>query len=425
MLSQEIAAFRHHWAERVGADPLARRVIAELWRGRAGHVLPVLNRARAENPIIDPVIRGEPELMARHVADHFQALLTLPAPGARGRAKTPLDFVVVHGTRRAQGGVPLRAVLQAYRTGHKTFWAIMCRVIDRLAASPAEGMRTTMLLSDYCIEYTDLISVVVTDAYVGEEVRLAYVGTRLSIAVMEGLLRGELPAHDDGRALCIAKGLAGGRPMAVLIACGADSKARVDWRDQAGLALMLTRALDAAGCRALVEPRGGEVLAVFSAEGAAGTRAVQALRDPPNTELRACLQASRLGIGLDVQAVAELPRAYDEARLALQLLGSGEPVAHLADMDVNTYMLHRADATAHRLLPPLPAEVRDALLAETLEAFAAADLNVKACARSLGVHTNTIYHRLNRVARLTGRDPRSFHALGQLMTALKIGAAPG
>jgi PucR C-terminal helix-turn-helix domain/GGDEF-like domain len=424
MPAQEIDAFRRRWAARIAADPLARRVIATLWRRRTQHVSPVLDQARTDSPILDPVIRGEPELMARHVADHFEALLTLPAGGARARTRAPLDFVVAHGVRRARGGVPLRAVLQAYRSGHKTFWAIMCREIDRLATSPGAGMRATMLLSDYCIEYTDLISVVVTEAYVGEEASLADARTRLSIAVMESLLRGDAPAQADGRALCAARGLADGRAMAVLVAvpvAGGSTFGAAGPPQVQDLAAALARVLDAAGCPALVEPRLGELVAIVGGATPAGALAARALRESRDTRLRAALQAVRLGVGLDVAAVAELPRSLDEARLALQLLGPQAPVAHLADLDVNAYLRHRADATAHRLAPALPPEVRGGLLAATLEAFAAADLNVKACARTLGVHTNTIYYRLNRVARLTGCDPRSFHALGQLVTALKLG----
>ncbi|MDB6160584.1 MAG: PucR C-terminal helix-turn-helix domain [Gammaproteobacteria bacterium] len=34
-----------------------------------------------------------------------------------------------------------------------------------------------------------------------------------------------------------------------------------------------------------------------------------------------------------------------------------------------------------------------------------------ATARALGVHNNTIYHRLNRVQTLTGLDPRTYRGL--------------
>ncbi len=74
--------------------------------------------------------------------------------------------------------MPLRAVLQAYRSGHHSFRAIMCKVIGTLSSSPAAGMRATMLLSDYCIECTDLISVVRTEAYVAEDGSLARVAGR-------------------------------------------------------------------------------------------------------------------------------------------------------------------------------------------------------------------------------------------------------
>src|SRR5205814_10697877 len=146
------------------------------------------------------------------------ALLALPTERSRTLGSQPLLFVANLGVRRAHSNVPLRAVLQAYRTGHKGFWSAMCTVIDQLARTPQEGMRTTMLLSDYCIDYTDLISVAVTDSYIAEEARLANERTRLNIAVMESLLNGLCPPMEGGRQLCERARLNEGRPMAVLVA---------------------------------------------------------------------------------------------------------------------------------------------------------------------------------------------------------------
>jgi hypothetical protein len=150
MLSSDVSNFQQRWGQRIAQDGQARRVIAALWKHREHHIAPVLEFARTQNPIIDLIARAEPLEMAQHVRDHFHALLALPsaAAGGRGRAAgaDPLGFVVRHAVRRAQEGAPLRAVLQVYRSGHKSFWSIMCKVIDQLSQAPQAGMRTTMLL---------------------------------------------------------------------------------------------------------------------------------------------------------------------------------------------------------------------------------------------------------------------------------------
>ena len=128
----------------------------------------------------------------------------------------------------------------------------------------------------------------------------------------------------------------------------------------------------------------------------------------------------RIGIGLDATSIAELPRSYSEAVAATEIEAAGHPVAHLASVSVDAWLRHRADATARRLKPAWSGALRDSRLVPTLEAFAAASLNVKACANLLKVHNNTVYHRLNNVRRLTGVDPRTYAGLSHLLAVLSI-----
>ena len=423
MLLSDVAAFQMRWGERIAEDPLAKRVIAELWQHREEHIRPVLDFARAQNPILDPVIRSEPVEMTQHIADHFYALLALPSADADARSgnadATPLDFVVRHGIRRALAGVPLRAVLQAYRSGHRSFWSVMCAMIDRLSPEPVAGMRTTMLLSDYCIDYTDLISLVLTDAYVAEENSLASERARLTSTVVDDLLRGEQPARDLERQLCEHSGLLDGNAMVVVIARIMEPRGAGSRREHRELATLLERVLPADRFGRLVESRPDEVVALVAGRTTTGEHVTQALRGAATTVLRTALASLRIGVGLDVETLAKLPLSYAQARVALELKGNYPRIRHLREVDVHAYFNHTADATARLLLPVMPEEVTSEPLAGTLAAFAAANLNVKECARQLQVHTNTIYYRLNRVQKLTGLDPRSFAALAQLLTALQ------
>ena len=277
MHSNEIQAFRRKWIDALAQDSLARQVIATLWRTRNVYVNPILHRTRQENPVIDAVIEGEVPEITRHINDHFRALLALPT--YRGLGNNPMGFVAEHGIRRARAGVPLRAVLQAYRTGHKSFWASMCAVINHQATSPGSGIKTTMLLSDYCIDYTDLISALVTDAYVAEEAKLNHALTRLSIAVIQGLLKGEPPTTDQGQRLCDKAGLLSGRQMAaIVIRGGALSGNGQPLRERSDLAVALESILCRPTFGCMVEPRIDDVVAIVSCDTSAGAKAAKTLR---------------------------------------------------------------------------------------------------------------------------------------------------
>jgi len=53
--------------------------------------------------------------------------------------------------------------------------------------------------------------------------------------------------------------------------------------------------------------------------------------------------------------------------------------------------------------------------------FTDCSLNVKVTARRLGLHTNTLYFRLNRIKQPTGIDPRNFaRAALLLLTTLRL-----
>ena len=54
-------------------------------------------------------------------------------------------------------------------------------------------------------------------------------------------------------------------------------------------------------------------------------------------------------------------------------------------------------------------------LVSTLRAYADADMNVLQAAKTLSVHPNTIYSRLQRIADITGLEARSYHALTELL----------
>jgi DNA-binding PucR family transcriptional regulator len=101
-------------------------------------------------------------------------------------------------------------------------------------------------------------------------------------------------------------------------------------------------------------------------------------------------------------------------------------VASLQDIALLDYLAAGADDTAERLVPAGTRRLlevdggRAGALTQTLRAYAACDLNVARTAERLTVHPNTVHYRLSRIATLTGRDPRRFDDLAELLTALRV-----
>jgi sugar diacid utilization regulator len=101
-------------------------------------------------------------------------------------------------------------------------------------------------------------------------------------------------------------------------------------------------------------------------------------------------------------------------------------VVALTDVTLFDHLTATADPSARHLVPEeVRRLVEEPALVETLRAYAAADLNVAEAARRLVVHANTVHYRLGRVQQLSGRDPRRFSDLVEMLAALRLLAGPG
>ncbi|MFC7642674.1 PucR family transcriptional regulator [Streptosporangium lutulentum] len=90
------------------------------------------------------------------------------------------------------------------------------------------------------------------------------------------------------------------------------------------------------------------------------------------------------------------------------------------------YLALKADDTARHLVDPritaLLAEdrARGGVLTATIRAFAADDLNLRACAERLQIHPNTAQYRLRRIRERTGRNLRRINDLLDLLVAIAL-----
>ena len=174
----------------------------------------------------------------------------------------------------------------------------------------------------------------------------------------------------------------------------------------------------------LVGTRHGEIIVIANSEADTAGRLLKHLGRHGFGRRGAESLGARIGVGLDKRAVVHLPEALEEAGMALEFTGGNRALRHFADIDLAELVIHGADRAALRLIPDWVREAhttgRDASLIRTIRAFAESSLNVKETARRLGVHTNTVYFRLNRIKERTGADPRTFYGTSTLLTALRL-----
>jgi DNA-binding PucR family transcriptional regulator len=143
--------------------------------------------------------------------------------------------------------------------------------------------------------------------------------------------------------------------------------------------------------------------------------------------------ALSVGVSTVAAGVPELPRAYEEARLAIETLDGRAGVVALPRVAPFDYLVLRADQTVRRLVDErLRAFLeedrgKNGGLSETVRAFADADMNLRLAAQRLHVHPNTAQYRLRRIEERTGRNPRRVSDLLDLLVAITLdrsGAAP-
>ncbi len=130
------------------------------------------------------------------------------------------------------------------------------------------------------------------------------------------------------------------------------------------------------------------------------------------------LGEARAGIGRPVERIADVPRSFRDAQLAVGRVQQG--TLAYEDFDLATLLLSEV-APEHirprvqELLAPLHANPP---LLEALVEYFARDMDVNATAEAMHVHPNTLRYRLSRVEKLLGRSLRQPATIAELSLAL-------
>jgi hypothetical protein len=332
----------------------------------------------------------------------------------RGPGADELTMIRESASRRAREGVPLSALLAAYRTGAQIAWA-EARV---LIGDDHERLRAGLDFATAVMNWIDEASGAAAQAYLSEYERLTSDRESSRRDFLDGAISGELIDEE-----ILARGEALGLDVAVPY--GVAIIAFVDRTDEPFLrnAQHRLRAMAAElpnADRSLMVARADELVLIFPATAGA---------DPMATHLRSFLERAASSIGTPLSAglgraresITELSGSYREASIALAAAGAGSssPLAVYGEVLIEELILREravARRLAHTILEPLDAYPD---LRATLVEYMLHGPSLPAVAKRLYLHPNTVAYRLARVRELTGRDPKSPAGVAELFLALR------
>ncbi|MFG3039661.1 PucR family transcriptional regulator [Streptomyces sp. NPDC048330] len=327
------------------------------------------------------------------------------------------------GRRRAEQGVPLDTVLQAYRRGGRILWQVMAEHLRVRAGRGSDSRDIELDMAGGVWETIDRFSVAMADAYRIAQLELQSRQDTRRVALFEALLDGRA----DDPAVASAAAAALGVPAVdryVVVVAAQDPAAPPH----------LAPVLDAHGLWSFWRPRSGRYAGIVRLPGRATPTGRSAtgpgVADPVAPGLLTALR-ERTGVTAGVSPEFErLSQAGRALRLAEQTLrtlraGSGEVAgfdARLAEVLLSgrTDIAERI-VTVH-LGPVLATGGERAALLTTLRAWLDHGCSASRAAEQLYCHRNTVLNRIGRIAELTGRSSESGEA--RLGWALALRALP-
>lgn len=399
-------------------------VAATLEGGIAGQARAVLDGVLREVPAY--TASGNPDVipeLERHLAAHLDMACGLLA----GRSGTELDFVRQHAARRAAQKFPLDAVLTAYRGLHRHLVDWIRDASLAAADESAHVRRVVAAVTAFTNEYIGAASTLITSEYVAQTRLLAEAEGDKRSALMNTLLGGYDESDRRAAQLLRRAGyLEQRQSFCVAIARSVDPREMENAARAQRMADAVTAVLANAPLRYLVGVRDNLVVAIVS-----GTRRLSGWTAPETRIadrvyplLRQVGPAALIGLSNDVPSTSHIPRAASEAQFALDFADVAHRVTRYADIPFRQMLVTQARDAVQSALPgwlggfvAADGKARGALAA-TLRAYADADMNALRAAKSLGIHPNTLYARLQRIREATGLEPLGYHALTEMLLAI-------
>ncbi|WP_194813352.1 CdaR family transcriptional regulator [Nocardia sp. XZ_19_385] len=334
--------------------------------------------------------------------------------------------------RRARAGLTLMDYIAAFRLGQQATW----KTLLSFAGESEAGRQAALSMVVPLARYNDLISAEAANAYLEFQQSCTADSGRESQELLESLLAGALPERGPQLARASAHGIGAESTAAMVVVTatvlGTPRRAEQDGTDSEArqLAAAALAGVGVNGLRTLAVVRGAEIIAVPALGRRASTGELVERLQAMQVKLNAAGITLAVGVSTVVTGIVQLPKAYQQSRSALDLLPEAGGVLALPHLTPFRYLMVRADETARDLIDPRIAavlsddKIRGGMLADTIRAFAAADMNIREAADKLRIHHNTAKYRLRRIQDLTGRSMRSIDDLIDLLVAIELQPGP-
>jgi hypothetical protein len=318
--------------------------------------------------------------------------------------------------RRVDQGIELEPFLHAYRVAQGEYWDACTR-----QAVAAELPRDAALaLGSRLHAAMDTITAHATEGYLREELRVSQRSGRATRDLVERLIEGR--GAEVGRRPAAAPGLDLYSDLLVAVARPAGGGRSVEEALESFRSAVEEAATGSV--RPLLALRQGELVVIVPGRGWDGA-ARESLAMARELTSGRHGDEIRIGLGGPGAGSESVPRSYRDAQLALSYASAARPLLVLSELGSLRSAIAAADLATRQVIAAagvrfaaLPEPTR-ASIAETVRAFAAADLNISTAAVDLGLHPNTLRYRLTRIAEQTGHDPRTFDGLVELVCVLE------
>ena len=380
------------------AETLARQAVQDIWEAV-------------------PAYRGSGQ--EADVAAHCRQVFGIFARSLReGHEPTPEDFpwMSKHTRPRFEADISLVDFLTAFRVGQRTLW-------EGLRAYSAQSDEAAEMLLGMVTQLMRLIeagsSAVASSYFELQQHQLADL-QRLQRDVLDDLLDGRAPQGLLGQRILTDAGLAEDSTFLLVVARPAAGQGCSDDLSEAVSAATL--ALAGAG---IFVARRGEMVGLVPPLDRTESEVTHSLRRFAD-ELSARGTAMSVGCSTSQAGLMLAADAYGAAALACESLRGRQGLMPIAEVSPLTYLIRRPDPFARRLLREQVVAffaedlAGDGIYADTLEAYADSNLNVREAAEALFVHANTVYYRLERITSSTGADLRRLESLVELLLAVRV-----
>lgn len=359
------------------------------------------------------------EEVLQHATEHVAAFIRVARSG-RLPSEDDLHFVRDRAVQRAREHVPLEALLQTYRIGQRAAW----EAIVEEAGHSRSGLEAALALTATTFGYTNAISAIAAEAYLQEQQR-ALADTELAKRDLLGTLLGGAVPDERRLERLLHLGIRAESMIAVVVVVGEDT-ASLEASAQRVLAHAVSRSVFPDLTTAFVVPRYDEVVALVPIYGERTPLGIRDALAPVADQLLKRDISTLTGISRVCTRLEEVARGYREARQALRHASADQRAVAIDEVGLFEYLTAAADSLADDIVSPAARRLveedtkRGNGLIATLFAYADSSLNIQKTSKMLFVHPNTVQYRLRRIREITGRDPRQFRELLELIAAATI-----